>query len=368
MQKFQKENGIEKGKLRPLTAQASYDTGWKLTGSIKLDMSVAASVDVKLRWFKLPKIQSYSVDITKSVESSLSFEGDLEGKVKLGKFNIPIGATGASVDVYVFAEIDANGKIAITAQLEEEQKTEYEDGKTTKTYKSTESQNVEVEVTATGTVGITAEIRMLCFDIVDIELSAAIKLEAKAKGGREILVEPSISDDGTGMLKYEDSLILSNEESIKFPIVKLTVGTSESLVGKLGLSYTINFISEDEIEDGEKGVYRHHESEIKFLIDSWVIELGPDDEKETTSADEEETTTIDEKDAGVLLLSQYAVDIKVGDQYKIEAKDVPKEYDKKPIIWESEDTSVATISSKGVIDAKKAGKTTIMEGQKTENI
>lgn len=359
MQKFQKENGIEKGKLRPLTAQASYDTGWKLTGSIKLDMSVAASVDVKLRWFKLPKIQSYSVDITKSVESSLSFEGDLEGKVKLGKFNIPIGATGASVDVYVFAEIDANGKIAITAQLEEEQKTEYEDGKTTKTYKSTESQNVEVEVTATGTVGITAEIRMLCFDIVDIELSAAIKLEAKAKGGREILVEPSISDDGTGMLKYEDSLILSNEESIKFPIVKLTVGTSESLVGKLGLSYTINFISEDEIEDGEKGVYKHHESEIKFLIDSWVIELGPDDEKETTGADEEETTTIDEKDAGVLLLSQYAVDIKVGDQYKIEAKDVPKEYDKKPIIWESEDTSVATISSKGVIDAKKAGKTTI---------
>lgn len=90
-----------------------------------------------------------------------------------------------------------------------------------------------------------------------------------------------------------------------------------------------------------------------------MIELGPDDEKETTGADEEETTTIDEKDAGVLLLSQYAVDIKVGDQYKIEAKDVPKEYDKKPIIWESEDTSVATISSKGVIDAKKAGKTTI---------
>ena len=48
-----------------------------------------------------------------------------------------------------------------------------------------------------------------------------------------------------------------------------------------------------------------------------MIELGPDDEKETTSADEEETTTIDEKDAGVLLLSQYAVDIKVGDQYKM---------------------------------------------------
>lgn len=80
-------------------------------------MSVAASVDVKLRWFKLPKIQSYSVDITKSVESSLSFEGDLEGKVKLGKFNIPIGATGASVDVYVFAEIDANGKSQLRHSL-----------------------------------------------------------------------------------------------------------------------------------------------------------------------------------------------------------------------------------------------------------
>lgn len=89
------------------------------------------------------------------------------------------------------------------------------------------------------------------------------------------------------------------------------------------------------------------------IIESYVEFLN------TTGADEEETTTIDEKDAGVLLLSQYAVDIKVGDQYKIEAKDVPKEYDKKPIIWESEDTSVATISSKGVIDAKKAGKTTI---------
>ena len=93
-------------------------------------------------------------------------------------------------------------------------------------------------------------------------------------------------------------------------------------------------------------------------LDENVLRQGVDDIY-ATSADEEETTTIDEKDAGVLLLSQYAVDIKVGDQYKIEAKDVPKEYDKKPIIWESEDTSVATISSKGVIDAKKAGKTTI---------
>lgn len=220
-------------------------------------------------------------------------------------------------------------------------------------------------MTVIGSVGVAAEIKLLCFDIVDVRLSFAIKLEVKAKAGRELMFEEETADDGSRTLRCEDSLVLRNEESIKAPIIKLTVGTSESLVGKLGLSLTVNIISEDDIKKGEKGVYKHHESEIKFLIDSWVVELDDDKKEETTtdsettSADEEETTTIDEKDAGVLLLSQYAVDIKVGDQYKIEAKDVPKEYDKKPIIWESEDTSVATISSKGVIDAKKAGKTTI---------
>lgn len=352
-------------RMKYLDGGPSYKGGWKLTGTMKLDVSVAAAADIKLRWFKTPKINSYSVDITKTVESSLTFEGDFKGELKLGKFAIPIGKLGATLNVYVFAEIDGNGKVSIKTQFANEQKIKYEDGKTTKTNKHSTNRDVNVDVTVIGSVGVAAEIKLLCFDIVDVRLSFAIKLEVKAKAGRELMFEKETADDGSRTLRCEDSLVLRNEESIKAPIIKLTVGTSESLVGKLGLSLTVNIISEDDIKKGEKGVYKHHESEIKFLIDSWVVELDDDKKEETTtdsettSADEEETTTIDEKDAGVLLLSQYAVDIKVGDQYKIEAKDVPKEYDKKPIIWESEDTSVATISSKGVIDAKKAGKTTI---------
>lgn len=361
MKKFQKDNGVEKGSLRPLTLKGDFDAGWNLTGTIKINLAVAAAANVKIEWFLNPKVKSYSIDVTNKIESSLTLEGKCEGEVQLGKFAIPVYA-GASVDVALIAKIEANGKITVKAVITNEQKVEYKDGKTTKTNKSSFNKDLEVDASIELAVGLKVSISLLSFNIVDGEITAAIKLEVKAKAGRDISLEESISDDGTACLKYEDALVLRHEESIMAPIVKLTIGTKKSLVGKLGISFSIDFISEDDIKKSNKYLYLHNESEIKFLIDSKIIELVEDEtkEEETTAieestTEEELTTEVDNSEIGVLSLNDFAIDIKVGDQYQLKVVKMPKGYEDDVVVWTSEDNSIATISSKGIINAVNEG-------------
>lgn len=360
MQKFHNENGIEKG----LTAKGNFDAGWNLTGTVKINMSVAAAAAVSVKWFLKTKLESFSIDITNKFETSLTLEGKFEGEVEIGKYKIPVGATGASVDIAVFLKVEGNGKITLKTVVTNSQKIEYKDGKTTKTNKSTSNCDLEIELTLKVSAGLKVSICLLTFDIVDASISASIKLEIKGKAGRDITLEESVSDDGTSCLKYEDALVLRHEESIMAPIVELTVGSNKSMAGKLGLSFTIKFITEDDIKkSGSPFLYKHNEKEIKFLIDSEIIEIGeqPTTEEETTEAETStELELITEEytgKVGVLALNDFAISIKPGNQYQLKVIRLPDGYEDSDIIWSVEDTSIATISQKGIVNTVKSGST-----------
>lgn len=369
LKKYQNEDQTEKARLSPVGARAKYDAGWSITGTVKMNVAAAVAATVDVEWFLNPKLRSYSVDLTDKFEYSLTLEGKLEGEAELGWFSIPVGMTGASVKVAIFVSAEANGKISVHAVSTKEQKTEYSDGKTTKTCKSSFENKVEIEASIEISAGARVSVCLLSFNIVDVELSVSIKLEAKAEAGRVSQISVTESDGGSpGKVEYNEYLVAHTEASIYAPIVKLTVGTEASLVAKLGLTFTWTFISEDDIKKNpNKYLYKHKEADAKYLLWSKVVEIE-DESSQTEAVSETETEqTTDESltsaetvvDIGMIQMNDYVLDIKTGDSYTITVASLPSGYSSSDLVWTSSDSSVAQISSTGVLKAVSEGTATI---------
>ena len=332
----QNESQVEKN---PEVMTGKFSGGYEINGHVGLN-NVYVQPDIKLskNWLGIPNgIESYSIEINYELEASLTFKGKLEAELTVASFPIPIGATGFSVtlDAILFAQ--ANGELSIKLEVRNNTKTEYKNGQTKKS--STKDSSLECDASIKLDFGPGAKIK-LCFlgiGVADAKVKVAFRFKAEAG------IKYSTTYDET-----DDDLIVVQQSSYNlnincyFPIINLSVGSKDTLMGKINLSFNWELVGE---KDAMKlPIYNTDKDEVFWQK---VTHLPKDVERVT------------EPTAGYIGISAYSLSLTPGKSEKLTIKSLPERYSASDLSWKSNRQDVASVSSDGVVTANGEGHATI---------
>lgn len=324
---------------------SKYTSGWKLTGTVAIrDFSVTPIIDYKAGWFDVPYgLNSASLKINMEVDSKLKLEGSYYGEIYIGGFNIEIPYTCLLVPVKIYAFVDINGDITVSAKLINNVEYIY-DGKKTKTNKYKEA-SAEAEFNASAEFGFVTKANLIIygmdwFPLLDTSIKASILFEA----------------DGTAELttNYEETaegLLLTRSSSYGckvygyVPLLSFSVG-QEGLLKAVKLSKTFVLIDKEHaykftIHEGEK---------TEIWKETWLI---PSDIENAINPEDMKKTQFLRATTGFVTLEN------TGLCYKIEMSSIPEGYSLSDLVWKSDDSSIATVSN-GEVTAISPGITTII--------
>lgn len=368
-EKLSEHVGTTEGeRLNITTVNAKYSTGWEIKGTLEVETNVDVVCKVSAGFIYV-SLDSYAVEVDTLAALSLTLEGKLEGDVTIGTYNIPVGSTGISVKLRLGLFIELNGSITLKVDLESNNKFEYDGDKTKKTCTNDIGAGVEASVEIQAGPMFTVSIAALGFDIMDVQLKAAVLIKAEA--GLFLRKEITQEDNKFFIKPY---LQLTSSVSGYAPIITLEIGTGDCLLGKLGLSKEWELVGEEDAKeifkidfgDGEEG-YKHYFDTITIIITEEPTTEEPTTEEPTT---EEPTTTEDttlenptnedetvsredigNNDTGVISLTTFAEVLSVGDKYTVGVESLPQGYVFTDLVWSSDNTACATVNSNGVVTA-----------------
>lgn len=328
--------------------RGKFDAGYSITGQVKLDLSVKASVDVRVFPFKLKK---YDVTADAKVTGNVDFKGTLKGDLTIAKFSIPVGSTGVSVDGKLKIFFEVNGEIQYKIEIDANAKVAYDcDNGTKKTCEYSVTHGLEMKVDLEGGFKVSVLASILGYSLVDVTFQVSALLEMVAELKQEFKHEIDLD---TNILHYTNTITLSSKGDLYLPIFKIKVGDDkDTLIHDLGFSFEFT------VGDKDRALFAPNifDESVSWVISDETVQL---EEDETTT--EEPTTTSDSDDGqgnvGTLILSEFSVSLQKGNSKTITVT-VPNGYSNSDIKWTSDDNSVATVAN-GVIQASGEGSATI---------
>ncbi len=277
--------------------------------------------------------------------------------VPLFKFVVPT-PIGIDVEFIVRLQFLITGEIKITLDTTSTFGVECVKGKLRPVNKFNVQKSIEVSAKTELTVFLGAGIGLLGFTAIDAGVSAGIGAKISAKLYQLDLTTNAViqecalptgmfggnSDTGGGTdILYDEDIRLCTDFKV-YPIFKLELCTSQSLIGKIlgGLSYSFF----DDTTDTDL-IHRHWEPEngnvdkcTREAGDAFVIEEG---------------STIE--------LSSDTVCLAVGDDYdKLKVRTLPKGYSAKDLVFTTEDIGIATAENLITAVASSGNKISVRNG------
>ena len=329
------KNGYEKR----LNAVNTFKGGYEITGSLAIkDFYIDVECKTK-KAFGIPYgIKYFTTESNIDVEAELSIEGKLEEELKISTLPIPLVA-GITVDVDFILYADINGELKVKAVIANNSIAEYNDGKTKKTSKQTQSIETGIGTKLEFGPSIKATLKALGIKLIDVELKTGVLVEAEAKEVGEITKE-KVDDK----IIETQSLYIEANAGMYVPIVKITIGTNETLANKVGIKFTWK------IYDKKGGLRKSFH--IPFYSNKWVIW------EKVEAVDIKEY----EKNSGALgslAIKDYVIYMNVKTCQTLEVISLPPGYDREDLRAVSENNSIVHVDELGQLTAISPGSTII---------
>lgn len=354
MEKVTKDTNLNKiNAWKDIKPNSEYKAGYEFNTKIKLS-NFLIEPEVKYNVLTGAKKAEASV-ITSfglSVESSL--KGKLSGRFLLADIKIPIaGPVTLDGKVYFYAE--ANGEVSVGIECNVESITKVCGNKeplSSVNVSTTASYEVEVNLEVGG-------ITSFGFSCLGLEIvSVGLKAGLGATFGVKQQYTPSIGIEGENWV-LKETYTYKPEAAIYLPLVTVEINKNPgNLLAKLGVSAEKDLITKEKLKDktglGKLGIYNiiydEEENSVKVSITSTTPIKG-----------EEET---DEYSGDYLTFEHLFETISVGQKKELKFDNIPKSIKLTDLVWESSDTSVATVDSKGVVSGIADGVASITASTK----
>lgn len=312
---------------------------YEITGKLSVKNLYVTPVLKMKKVFGVPTgIKELTVTVNYDIESSLSIKGKITEELTVCNVNVPVGGTGVTVNVKLILFADFNGELTVRAEIGNNTKLEYNDGKFKKTASKTSSLSASLSAQIDFGPGLKVDIKFLGVNIVDTKVTAAVRLKFNA--GAALKTSYTLDEDAINISR-------STEYTLKFsayvPIVKLSIGQSKSLANKLKLSFSWEIIGEKSAKKFELG-----EENVVLWKEEQTIKLREEEEEENAE------DAFDPSD--YLKLDSYFVNMDENDTRTIEIANLPEGYSNSDLIWNTEDSGIAVINN-GTITAKGYGAT-----------
>ena len=323
----------------PSVMTGKFSGGYEINGKLQIK-NVYVKPDIKLskNWLGIPNgIDSYSIEVNYELESSLTFKGKLESELTIATMPIPIGATGFSVSLEAILFANANGELEVKLVVSDNLKTEYKNGQTKKSTTKESSLECNASIKLDVGPGIKVELKFLGIGVADAKIKCAFRFKAEAG------IKYSTTYDET-----DEDIIIVRQSSFNldvngyFPIITLSLGSKDTLMGKIKLSFSWELVGEDK---AVKMKIYSSDGDVVFWQD--VTQLSKDIERVTEPA------------AGYIGISAYTLSLSPGKSEKLTIKTLPDRYSKDDLTWRSNRSEVADVSSDGLVTAKAEGHATI---------
>ena len=280
-------------------------------------------------------MEKLGVEVNYEVDSSLTIKGKITEELTVCTCPVAVGATGITVNVKLILFADFNGELTVRAEVINNTKMDYNDGKFKKTATKSSSLSADLSAQIDFGPGFKVDILFLGVRVVDTKVTAAVRLKFNA--GIAYKTGYSLSDDAITIQR-------STDYTLKFsgyvPIVTLSIGQGDSLASKFKLSFSWEII-------GENGALKFDigEEHTPIWEEKLVIKLR--DEKS-----EEDENAIDITD--YMKLANYFISMQENGTGKITVSNLPKQYTMADLVWESDNPSVVAVSD-GVLKATGYG-------------
>lgn len=333
-----------------LQVENKFSGGYKITGDISINsLTVTTDVEYKrTKWLDIPYgIESASIKINSDISSTLTFQGNLSNELTIATVPIPIGPTGLSVSIDLLLYVNASGSLQVRAALGSQAKVEYANSKVKGSADSDASATMDVAIAVDFGAKLRASLDALgIVKIMDASVKAGGTLEASAYVGGTCEVH---GENNTTTMHYKESMKINAD--LYVPIVDISAGGSNTLLGSLGLSKTWNIKT--------KG----NAKKFELVNEEWVFW----EETITTDGDgnitDEDATSADEQD-GVGSTDQDRIDFTsyvltlTGENKQIELI-LPEGQAAASVVWTSENPAIARVDNSGVVSPVSTGVTKV---------
>lgn len=265
-------NGTTQAWTKSLSLENKFSAGYKITGNITIHaLTVTTNVEYHKDTVLLLDVdtlpESAGLQINSDISSSLKLEGNLNERLKIATIPIPVAATGlvVSVDLYLFA--DASGELQVKAELGSSARADWN---APSNVKATAESHVSADATAAIDIEFGAELAASLnafgtVTIMDVGVKVGGDLEASAYVGGKCEVT---MEDGITTRNYTESI--SVKSKLYVPVINLYVGSSDSLVERVGISKEWNIAGKD------NGAESHSLIDKEWVIWSKIVQIGAD--------------------------------------------------------------------------------------------
>ena len=205
--------------------------------------------------------------------------------------------------------------------------------------------NFDAIINASGkaAMGINVSLEAAGFNLADIELDTGVKAEVKStmhlydESGEVSKQSSDISYSALQEISKENENVKICGDVSLYWLMDLMINTSKTKMASLGFSKTYHIMDDDDQIFGNL----HH------------IENGHFVEK-CTRKGKANIKTMETVKSDKIVLDSYAEVLNINETYSIIVKALPENYKEADLVYESEDSSIATVSG-GVIKAIKPG-------------
>lgn len=340
-------------------ATDKYTAGWEIEGKLALkNFYIETELKTK-KAFGIPYgIDSFEYEIHYEVESSLKFDGKLEEEIAIATLPIPLGGSGITIEVEIFAKASLNGDLEIVQSIANTSTVKYTDKNG---YKKTQSSQCErgAELSVSFKVGFggKATLKAVGIKLIDVKLDVGIGAETSfAKLTWVVRYEGELykySGNVARVSGAEQEIVFCMDGTIYFPTISLSIGTSNgTLANKLGIKFTWKIMDKSGATFKSQILSLHYEPSNGGFVDQCILDTLKVFEEDVTpnvveKDDENQTDNkIDNKTGSdVMDISQYAVSLDVGESTKISVTTLPYGYTGFDVEWISEDTSIIEVSN-----------------------
>lgn len=358
---FKVSNVLYKGKADGTMlidqVENKFEGGYEIFGDIKIsNLYVEAEAKPHKAFGIITGIDTFDIKVNADADVSLTVKGTIKESITLSTFHIATPVPGLTVRLDLVVSATANGEIKVALEATNLTTVTYSGGKIKKT---TDSSAELKPIVAGITIEVGPEIKampsVLGIKIIDVSVAFTGQVKFTSTTENE---EFEDAKEGQPVNVKETYWVLSGKYTV--PIVKLKVGYEKKAIIKLGLNWELV---------GPKGLIKVSEKEMfknRVLINQDVTyletETEVDTETESLNTELLESTQNSEgilSNQGVINISTYMLNLKVGEVSTIEIVGLPDGYEMSDIMWETENSSIATVSG-GTVKAVQEGVTYII--------
>lgn len=341
-----KLNKVIKENTKAAEGSKPYKSGYEATVSVKIS-NFAITPNIHYKWYEGIRKMRGTITTSADIETKVKVKGTIGGQYKLADIKVPIVGP-VTLDVKVYFYFDLNGEISLSYEYSFSNKVTVS-GTTAPKVQSEASCNTEMEISvdleAGGVISVGASI--LGLEV----LSVGIKVGAGVCASTSISNTPAL-EMKDGKLILSETYTVKSEFAWYLPVISIQINKNPgNLLGKIGISAEFDIITKDNIKD-KKGL-----GAIGIYKEIWNSEASVTYKVECPLRDDEESTSEYVGDYLSAEKIMYTVDI--GGTQTIKVDNIPNGYLFDDLVWESSDTSIATVDKLGKVTGISDGVVTI---------